>query len=122
MVRRRRTQRGASTIGCLLTLILFAAAVYYGVNIGKVYLRYYRLQDTMRSNARLAPSLTDATIRRRVLTRIDELQLPEDARKLTIKRSGRPRSITIETEYSETVDLPLFHHTFIFHPRIVEPL
>lgn len=122
MVNRKRSRRGASTIGCLVSLLVFAAVVYYGVNIGKVYLRYYQLRDAMRSNARLAPSLTDATIRRRLLTRVDELGLPEEAQKFIIKRSGRPRTISIETNYSQTVNLPLFNHTFTFHPHTVEPL
>jgi hypothetical protein len=124
MVNRRggRTRRGASTIGCLLSLLVFAAIAYYGVNIGRVYLRYYQLMDAMRSNARLAPSLTDATIRRRLLTRVDELGLPQEAQKFVIRRSGQPRNITIETQYSESVDLPLFRHTFNFTPQAVEPL
>ena len=122
MVNRKRSRRGASTIGCLVTMLLFAAAVYYGINIGKVYLRYYQLQDTMRSNARLAPSLTDAVIRRRLLEKVDELHLPPDAQKFIIRRSGKPRTITIETTYSESVSLPLFNHTFVFHPSTVEPL
>ncbi|HEV8125798.1 MAG TPA: hypothetical protein VGP80_16240 [Gemmatimonadales bacterium] len=122
MVNRKGSRRGASTIGCLVTLILFAAAVYYGINIGKVYLRYYQLQDTMRSNARLAPSLTDAVIRRRLLDKVDELHLPPDAQKFIIRRSGKPRTITIETTYTESVSLPLFNHTFVFHPSTVEPL
>lgn len=122
MVNRKGSRRGASTIGCLITLLLFAAAVYYGVNIGKVYLRYYQLQDTMRSNARLAPSLTDAVIRRRLLDKVEELHLPDSAQKFIIRRTGKPRTITIETTYSEMVSLPLFRHTFVFHPRMVEPL
>lgn len=117
-----QTRRGASTIGCLISLLILAAALYYGINIGRVYLRYYQLTDTMRSNARLAPSLTDATIRRRLLTRVDELGLPQEAQKFVIKRSGKPRTISIETEYSEGVELPLFQHTFVFHPHIIEPL
>jgi hypothetical protein len=122
MVNRIRGRRGASTIGCLLTLLVFGAAVYYGVNIGKVYLRYYQLQDTMRSNARLAPSLTDAVIRRRLQDKVQELNLPDSTSKFVIRRSGKPRNITIETSYSETVKLPLFVHTFNFHPQTVEPL
>ena len=122
MVNQKGSRRGASTIGCLISLLLFAAVVYYGINIGRVYLRYYQLQDTMRSNARLAPSLTDAVIRRRLVDRVEELGLPDSAEKFIIRRSGRPRNITIETGYSESVDLPLFKHTFNFHPRTVEPL
>ncbi|MEO8201213.1 MAG: hypothetical protein ABI679_11875 [Gemmatimonadota bacterium] len=120
--RTSNTRRGASTLGCLISLLIAAAALYYGFNIGKVYFRYYQLTDTMRTNARLAPSLTDATIRRRLLTRVDELGLPQEAQKFVIKRSGKPRTISIETEYSESVDLPLFQHTFLFHPHLVEPL
>ncbi|MEO8295068.1 MAG: hypothetical protein ABI613_06080 [Gemmatimonadota bacterium] len=120
--RRSSNRRGASTIGCLLSLLILAAALYYGINIGRVYLRYYQLMDSIRGNARLAPSLTDATIRRRLLTRVDELGLPQEAQKFTIKRSGKPRTISIETEYSENVDLPLFQHTFLFHPHAIEPL
>ena len=117
-----RARRGASTLGCLFSLLLLAAASFYGFHIGKVYFRYYQLQDTMRTNARLAPSLTDATIRRRLLTRVDELGLPPEAQKFVIKRSGRPRTISIETEYSESVALPLFKHTFVFRPHANEPL
>ncbi|HEX7337707.1 MAG TPA: hypothetical protein VF252_10905 [Gemmatimonadales bacterium] len=37
-------RRGAGALGCLLSLLLFAGALYYGVNIGQVYLRYYTEQ------------------------------------------------------------------------------
>ncbi|MGE0353150.1 MAG: hypothetical protein AB7Q69_07910 [Gemmatimonadales bacterium] len=119
---RVRNRRGGSTLGCIFSLLVFAAVLYYGVNIGSVYFRYYQLMDTMRTNARLAPSLNDATIRRRLLARVEELGLPDEAQKFTIKRSGRPRTITISTEYSESVDLPLFKHTFVFRPEAVEGL
>ena len=42
------TRRGGSSLGCLLSLLIFVAALYYGVHIGEVYLRYYRLLDAMR--------------------------------------------------------------------------
>jgi hypothetical protein len=120
---RRRSRAGASTIGCLFSLIFFVAAVYYGIHIGQPWFRYYQLVDEMRVSARLAPSLTDAVIKRRLAAKVAELNLPADAaNKFTITRSGKPRSIVIETEYSEGVDLPLFQHTFVFKPRAEEPL
>ena len=88
----------------------------------QVYFRYYQLREEMRSNARLAPSLNDATIRRRLLTKAQDLKLPVEAQTFTIKRTGKPRTITIETQYSESVDLPLFKHTFVFRPQAMEPL
>ena len=32
--------------------------------------------------------------------------------KFNISRGGRPRKIVIETEYADSVDLPLLKHTF----------
>ena len=117
-----RRLRGGSTIGCLFSLLIFGAAVYYSVNIGPVWFRYYQLVDEMKTSARLAPNLTDAVIRRRLAAKVDELHLPDSANKFTITRTGKPRSITIETQYSETVDLPLFHHVFVLKPRTEEVL
>ena len=72
-----RSRRGASSSGCLLSLLLFVAALYYGVNIGEVYFRYYRLLDEMQTEAHLAAGLDDGTIRRRVQSAVDEIGIPD---------------------------------------------
>jgi len=117
-------RRGASSSGCLLTLLILVAALYYGVNIGEVYFRYYRLLDEMQTQTRVASALDDGTIRRRIQAAIDEIGLPDSAggRQLLIRRTASPREIVIETRYSEWVSLPLFNHSFSFHPRATQPL
>lgn len=117
MVTRSPRRRGGSNIGCLISLLILAVVLFYGINIGELYWRYYQLLDAIKSQARVAPSLTDETIRRRLILQVEELGLPPDASKFTIRRSGRTRLITIETEYTESVDLPFFNHTFRFHPK-----
>jgi hypothetical protein len=117
MVTRSPRRRGAGNIGCLISLLILAVVLFYGINIGELYWRYYQLLDAIKSQARVAPSLTDETIRRRLILQVEELGLPPDASKFTIRRSGRTRLITIETEYTESVDLPFFNHTFRFHPK-----
>jgi hypothetical protein len=114
--------RGASTTGCLFSLLVFVAVLYYGVNIGEVYLRYYRLLDEMRTQAVLAAALDDGTIRRRIQSAAQDMGLPAEAQRVTIVRRASPREIVIETEYRETVQLPLFSHTFTFHPKATQPL
>lgn len=116
------TRRGASSLGCLVSLLIFVAALYYGVNIGEVYFRYYRLLDEMRTQAALAAALDDGTIRRRIQAAAQDLGVPTSAQAIRIVRRESPREIIIETEYQETVDLPLFHHTFNFHPKATQPL
>jgi hypothetical protein len=117
-----RARRGTSTTGCLVSLALLAVGVYYGVNIGRVYFRYYRLLDEMETQAQLAAALDDGTIRRRVQTVAQELGLPSEAQNVRVLRRASPRGIVIECAYRETVQLPLFNHTFIFHPKVTQPL
>jgi hypothetical protein len=117
----RNSRHGVGGLGCLLSLLLFAGALYYGVNIGQVYLRYYEMLDGMRSQARMAPGLKDDVIYRRLNAQADSL-FQGSPPKFRITRGGHPNRITIETEYTEEVDLPLFKHTFVLRPRAEEPL
>jgi hypothetical protein len=114
-------RRGAGGLGCVISLVLFAAALYYGVNIGQVYFRYYQLRDSMRTQARLAPSLQDDVIQRRLTAQADSL-LPGRRPQFKISRGGSPKKIIIETIYSDKVELPLFKHTFVMRPRAEERL
>ena len=121
--RRGEGRRGASTMGCLLSLLVLVAGLYYGVKIGAVFFHYKRLAYEMGTQARLASALDNGTIQRRIAAKIEEIGLPEEAStNLEITRSASPRQITIETEYSEAVHLPLFNHTFRLHPKATEPL
>jgi hypothetical protein len=98
--------------------VLFLAALYYGVHIGQVYLRFYRLQDAMRFQAHMAPNLDNGTIGRRLVATADSI-LGQQPR-FRIDRTGK--RITIQTEYSDRVELPFFKHTFLFRPRAEAPL
>jgi hypothetical protein len=120
---RSESRRGASSLGCLVSLLIFVAALYYGVHIGEVFFRYYRLVDEMDSQARLASAIDNGTIRRRLEAAIQDIGLPSDAAdSLVINRTGDPRKIHIETHYSERVQLPLFDHTFSLRPSADESL
>jgi len=79
VVRPLSRRRGASSTGCLVSLLLFVAALYYGVNIGEVWFRYYRLVDEMKTQVRLAAALDDGTIRRRLQAAVQDIGLPDSA-------------------------------------------
>jgi hypothetical protein len=53
---------------------------------------------------------------------VQEIGLPDSATRVIVRRNTSPREITIETGYSESVDLPFFRHTFDFHPKATQPL
>jgi hypothetical protein len=111
-------RRGASTLGCVVSLALFVGALYYGVHIGQVYLRYYELLDDMRGQAHVGAHRSDSQITAQLSAQADSL-LGETPR-FVITRE--PNRITIQTEYSESVDLPFFKHTFVLRPHAEGPL
>jgi hypothetical protein len=107
MVRARtRNRRGASKLGCLLSLALFTGAIVYGGQIGRIYWRYYELVDEMQESARFARNQTDDIILRNLLARVDSLGLPEEARRIQIRREGPPFAVRIWTQYREPLRLP----------------
>ena len=118
MVAGTPSRRGGTTLGCLVSLVLFLAAAYYGVHIGQVYLRFYRLQDAMRFQAQMAPTIDNAAIGRRLAATADSILGRHPG--FRINRTGK--RITIQAEYSDSVDLPFFRHTFLFRPRAEAPL
>src|SRR6185436_8910411 len=100
-----KTRRGATTFGCLLMGVLAVGAIYFGMKIGKVYWTNLDFQDTMKQNIRFAETLTDKQIRDRLVARADSLGLPEEAKDVTVERTGR--HISVSADYMVTVELPL---------------
>jgi hypothetical protein len=105
-----------------MTLLALAVGLYYGVEVGGVYFKYWQLVDEMRSQARFAPNLDDATIRRRLQAKADELELPPEAHRFLIRRRTRPPQIRISTAYEVTVQLPFARYTIRFQPEVSAPL
>jgi hypothetical protein len=110
-----KNRRGGSSLGCLFTLLVLAAIMYFGVNIGEVYFRFYQYQDAMRQEVRFAAHNNDAVILRHLREQADSLGLPEAAGLVTLQRDGR--HIELESEYYEHVELPLTVRDLHFNPH-----
>lgn len=118
-MRRPFSRSGASTLGCLVSLVLFAGAIYYGVQMGGIYLRYYELVDQMRVSARFAANQSDAVIRRNLQITVDDLGIPAEAKRVAIRRFGPPPTIRIRITYMERLDLPFGRRVDIsFRPEV----
>ena len=114
-----RSRRGASKLGCLLSLVLFVGSLTYGVRIGRIYWRYYELTEDMKESARFAQTQSDDVIRRNLMQRVDELGIPAEAKRFGIRRAGPPWRIQIRSEYRERLDLPLGPPRYLlFKPRV----
>jgi hypothetical protein len=84
-------------------LIVLAALGYYGFELGGVYWRKYRLDDTVARDLSFAGQLVDETIRQRVLEHIAELNLPIRPRDVRFSRTSNALKVSIS--YKETVNL-----------------
>jgi hypothetical protein len=109
-------RRGASTLGCLFSMLIVAALIYFGVNVGGPYLRYYQFRDAMEQEARFAQRKTDAQIVTALRLKADSLALPAPAFKINIRRTTS--RITIWTDYAETIDFPFVTRDISFRPVV----
>lgn len=112
MVTRRR---GATKFGCLLGLLLCVTAVYFAVNVGEPYLRYFRFVDGMKQEARFSARFTDEDIQRRLAALADSLGLPEAAGHVRVRRGSN--HISISSAYYERVEMPLIVRDILFSPQ-----
>lgn len=108
-------RRGASTLGCLIPLLILAVAAYFALGFGEAYFRFYQFKDAMGQEARFATTRTDDQINGHLSALADSLDLPAGADAITISRSQT--GITISSDYDEVVKLPFNKERVIhFHP------
>ena len=111
-----KDRRGASTLGCLFAMLIVAALIYFGVNVGGPYLRYYQFRDAMEQETRFAERKTDAQIVNTLRLKADSLALPPQAFKINVRRTAS--RITIWTDYAETIDFPFVTRDINFRPVV----
>ena len=108
-------RRGRTNFGCLLTLLLVVTAVYFGVNVGEPYVRYYRYLDGMKQEARFSARFTDDEIQRRLAALADSLGMPEAAGRVRVRRASN--RISLSSSYYERVEMPLIVRDILFSPQ-----
>ena len=95
---------GAITLGCLVTLLVIAALLYFGIPAGESYKKYLEYKDAMAQEVRFHARDPDVKIKAHLAVVADSLGLPQDAGKVTITRkNGR---LTIASEYEQPFQLP----------------
>ncbi len=106
-------QRGESKIGCIVALVLFAAAVLVAVKTVPVMVNVGEFQSEITAQAERAglPRHTDKYIRSHLLAKAEELHLPVLPEAIKITR--RKNDITIHVEYD--LDLDYGFYTYHWH-------
>jgi len=110
-----RRRVGRTNFGCLISLLLAVTAVYFAVNVGEPYIRYYRFLDGMKQEARFSARFTDDQIQVRLSALADSLGLPEAAGRVRVRRASN--RISLSSSYYERVEMPLIVRDILFSPQ-----
>lgn len=110
-----RARAGITKLGCLVSLLIVAAIVYFGLNVGEVYFRYLKYKDAMAQEVRFRGDLSDESIKGRLRNVADSLGLPPEAGNVRLTRERRV--LTIEASYYEIIELPGYQREIRFQPR-----
>ena len=102
-----RGKRAFGSVGLLLTILVVGAMVFAGRQVVPFYYYYYEFLGQMEAQARNAATNTDGQIRRYLVQRARELELPLGSPEDDIVITREGNKITIETHYTEVfyVDL-----------------
>lgn len=119
---RPRNRRGKVPYKFLVTLAVVGMVVYYGIGVVGSYVKFYQMKDEMRVQARFASNLTDTDIRRRLRTKATELELPEEAQRVTIRRQARPREIVLTVSWPDTIAVPFYRWARTLRLEVRAPL
>lgn len=109
------SRRGGALRGCLMTILLVVFVIYGGLNAGEVWLRYFRYKDAMAQEARFAVRKTDEGILRNLRVKADSLELPADARAVTIRRF--PDGVHMWAEYEDVITVLWMTFDVRFRPQ-----
>jgi hypothetical protein len=111
------SRAGRSSVGCLFALLIVSAGIYFGLNVGEAYWRFYQYEDAMKQELKFNGLRSDSLILAHLWIQADSLGLPEDAKEIAIDREPRDRIIKISADYAEQIELPLTVRTSTFHPH-----
>lgn len=107
-------RRSASTLGCLFSMLVVVALIYFGLNVGGPILRYYQFRDAMQQETRFAERKTDSQIIATLRLKADSLMLPARAQRINVRRTSS--RITIWSDYAEEIDFPFVTRDITFRP------
>ena len=111
------SRAGKASLGCLVMLLILSATVYFSINIGEAYWRYYRYTDAMKQEVKFNALQPDSVMLRHLWAQADSLGLPQDAQEISIERDPHAHTIRVSADYTEQIELPLMVKLFSFHPH-----
>jgi hypothetical protein len=108
-------------VGLVIGLALVGIAIFLGAKFIPVKVAAYEFRDTIREECRLgAVRSTDAAVRKRIMEKAAELEIPLKGKNLTIQRT--PSRMIITARYEQPIDLKVTTYVYRFDHKEKAPL
>lgn len=111
-MRRHKAQRGEGQLGCVIGLIILLAAGYVAYKMIPVKVRAADLRQEITDVARSAGTLKEPQIRKQIMAKAGELELPLSPENLVVQR--RSDRVYIEATYTVPVEFPGYTYQWNF--------
>jgi hypothetical protein len=111
---------GDSKLGCILWVALLLAFVGASWKIIPVKLRSSELYDFMEEQAMFAGRSKAETIKKRIVTRAEELDLPVKIKDIVVKRTGG--RIRMKCTYVVPIEFPGYTYQWHFEHVVDRPV
>ena len=106
------------SLKALISLAIVVAVFYVGFKVVPVYFSYYQFQDAIEEEARIQSytGKSEDDIRETVWKKAQQLELPiASPEALKVERTGS--SVSIQTEYTVHIDIPIHPFDLNFKPN-----
>jgi hypothetical protein len=112
----RTRQSGQGRIGCILWLAAFAIAGLVAYKMIPVRIQSAELYDFMVEQAKWAGNRPPDAIKKAIVQRAKELELPLEQDAVTVQRNGD--RIRMEAEFTVPVEFPGYTYYWDFHHQV----
>jgi hypothetical protein len=119
-MRRRRGELGEGQLGCIVGLIVFLAVIYVCYKVVPVKVKASELRGTIFDESKSAGSHNDARIRKAILAKANDLELP--VTESDVKVSRRNEIIKINVKYTVPIQFPGYVYQWHFEHDAENPI
>lgn len=117
---RNRRERGEGQFGCLVGLVILLAAGLIAYRMIPIKVKAAELRDVVIDEAKSAGQHKDAQMRRAILAKAEQLELPVTDEDITIRR--RSTDVSVEVTYVVPVEFPGYTYEWSFRHYTENPI
>ncbi len=116
-----RHERGEGRFGAMLGLLVLALTIYLGFKVIPVMVRGYEFRDYLEEQARFAATRRDDDdVRKAVILKARELELPVLGKDITLVRTSSRFDIAVK--YTVQIETPVYTYDWVFDEKQSSPL